>query len=104
MVVDVRRSKTVAFDRICRQDPGVDNVVIDHPTLGEHHLYIEGASELLFTENETNYERMFDSPNPSPYVKDSINDYIVEGKRDGINPQNTGTKMAAVLSAEPRAG
>ena len=75
---------------------GVDNVVIDHPTLGEHHLYVEGASELLFTENETNYERVFNSPNPSPYVKDSINDYIVEGKSGGINPDRTGTKMAAV--------
>ncbi len=75
---------------------GVDNVVIGHPTLGEHHLYVEGASELLFTENETNYERIFNSPNPSPYVKDSINDYIVEGKSGGINPDRTGTKMAAV--------
>jgi hypothetical protein len=60
--------------------PGVDNILIDHPTLNEHHLYIEGASELLFTENETNFERVFNSPNASPYVKDSINDYIVDGK------------------------
>ncbi len=82
--------------------PGVDNVVIGHPTLGEHHLYLEGASELLFTENETNYERLFNSPNPSPYVKDSINDYIVEGKNGGINPDRIGTKMAARLSTRPR--
>ncbi|HTA40273.1 MAG TPA: hypothetical protein VK760_14415, partial [Candidatus Acidoferrales bacterium] len=75
---------------------GVDNIVIAHPTLNEHHLYIEGASELLFTENETNYERVFNSPNPTPYVKDSINDYIVNGKAEGINPARIGTKMSAV--------
>jgi hypothetical protein len=76
--------------------PGVDAIAIEHDTLGEHRLYLEGASELLFTENETNYERVFGSPNPSPYVKDAINDYVVAGKKDAVNPQRTGTKMAGV--------
>ncbi len=54
--------------------PGVETILIGHPTLGDHYLYFEDAQELLFTENETNYERVFNSPNPTPYVKDSIND------------------------------
>src|SRR5882762_6480018 len=49
----------------------------------------------LFTENETNNQRLYGSPNASPYVKDSINDYIVYGKQDAINPAETGTKVSA---------
>jgi hypothetical protein len=75
---------------------GVDTILAQHETLGSHYLYVEGAAELLFTENETNYERMFGTPNSTPYVKDSFNDYIVEGKTGGLNRANTGTKMAAV--------
>lgn len=65
-----------------------------HPTLGERWLYCEAASELLFTENETNYERLFGEPNKSPYVKDSINDYVVYGKREAVNPDQIGTKVS----------
>jgi hypothetical protein len=66
----------------------------DYPTLGKRWLYSQGEIELLFTENETNYERVFNSPNPSPYVKDGINNYIVEGKKKAVNPNKTGTKAA----------
>ncbi len=62
---------------------------------GQRWLYCEGSPELLFTENETNAERLFGSPNASPYVKDSFHDYIIHGKRDAVNPAQTGTKVAA---------
>ena len=62
---------------------------------GQRWLYCEGVPELLFTENETNAERLFGSPNASPYVKDSFHDYIIHGKRDAVNPAQTGTKVAA---------
>ena len=63
--------------------------------LGQRFLYCEGDCRLLFTENETNTQRIFGAPNRSPYVKDSINDYIVQGRRDAVNPENRGTKSAA---------
>ncbi|MEH2321854.1 MGH1-like glycoside hydrolase domain-containing protein [Nostoc sp.] len=66
----------------------------NHPTLGTRWLYCDGA-ELLFTNNETNYKRLFGVNNESPYVKDGINDYIVQGKQDAINPDRIGTKFAA---------
>jgi hypothetical protein len=50
---------------------------------------------LLFTENETNTQRIFGVPNRTPYVKDSINNYVVHGQRDAVNPQQKGTKVAA---------
>ena len=71
--------------------------------LGTRKLYCEGARELLFTDNETNYERLFNSPNGAEYVKDGIGDCIVHGFRHAVNPRRTGTKAAAryELKIEP---
>jgi hypothetical protein len=66
-----------------------------HPALGERYFYCDGASTFLFTENETNTQRIFGVPNRSPYVKDSINNYIVHGQKDAVNPEQKGTKVAA---------
>jgi hypothetical protein len=66
-----------------------------HSDLGERYLYCEGDVSLLFTENETNNQRIFGTPNASPYVKDGINDYLVQGRQDAVNPEEKGTKAAA---------
>jgi hypothetical protein len=50
---------------------------------------------VLFTENETNRERLYGIPNETPYVKDGINDFIVSGRSDAVNPQQVGSKAAA---------
>ncbi|GFE67804.1 glucosidase [Chroococcus sp. FPU101] len=60
----------------------------------DYYFYCEGVVPLLFTENETNNERIFGTPNASPYVKDSFNNYIVNGQSDAVNPINIGTKVA----------
>jgi hypothetical protein len=73
---------------------GTTSIEADHPTLGKRWLYVQGNGELLFTENETNHERIFGNPNASPYVKDSINDYVVNGQRQAVNPGQVGTKAA----------
>jgi hypothetical protein len=70
-------------------------IAASHPELGERFLACEGAAALLFTENETNNERLFHAPNPTPYVKDGINDYVVGGRREAVNPEHTGTKASA---------
>ena len=74
------------------------------PELGKRFLYCEGTPALLFTENETNNERIFHTPNPSPYVKDGINDYIVNGRTDAVNPGKKGTKAAAHYQVSVGAG
>jgi hypothetical protein len=63
--------------------------------LGERHFYCERDVPLLFTENETNTQRIFRVPNRTPYVKDSINNYIVHGDQAAVNPAQKGTKVAA---------
>ncbi|MEP0545979.1 MAG: glucosidase [Rhodothermales bacterium] len=70
-----------------------------HRHLGERWWYVEadgGADvDLLFTENETNAERLFGLGNPSPYVKDGIHEAIVGGRSEAVNPEGEGTKVAA---------
>ncbi len=83
---------------------GKQAVVTSHADLGQRYLYCEGESELLFTENETNNERIFGTANQSPYVKDGINNYVVEGKKDAVNPEKTGTKSAAHYQLNVGAG
>ncbi len=76
--------------------PGARAVAATHPLLGEFTLSCEGEVPLLFTENETNNVRLFPGyPNESPYVKDGINDYVVEGREGAVNPGKQGTKAAA---------
>ena len=75
---------------------GASTVAAAHPLLGEYTLHCEGDVPLLFTENETNNERLFPgSKSESPYVKDGINDCVVQGKQDKVNPAKAGTKVAA---------
>ncbi len=79
-------------------------VAAAHPMLGEFILSCEGEVPLLFTENETNHERLFGQKNESPHVKDGINDYVVEGKQAAVNPDKTGTKVAAHYQTNVAAG
>jgi hypothetical protein len=70
-------------------------IELHHPSYGRRWLYCEGSPELLFTENETNYRRLYGWENGSPYVKDGINDYVVHGVKEAVNPEHVGTKVAA---------
>ncbi len=79
------------------RDDTVDGTAIKlvHNYYGNRWFYCEGKPELLFTENETNAQRLYGLENESPYVKDGINDYIVHGATQAVNPAATGTKAAA---------
>ncbi len=74
-----------------------------HPVLGRYLLECAGECELLFTENETNDERLFGVANTGPYVKDAFHAYLVHGERSAVNPLREGTKCAAryALDVEP---
>src|SRR4029450_2101169 len=82
--------------------PGV--IGASQPDLGEYVLSCEGAVPLLFTENETNSERLFRTRNATPFVKDGIDASVVHGRRDAVNPEKTGTKASAQYSLTVGAG
>ena len=89
--LDVRRPRLQAGE------PRADAAVIaaSHFDLTDRWLLCEGTPELLFTENETNSERLFGVENPTRWVKDGINDYVVAGATGAVNPHAYGTKSAA---------
>ncbi len=88
-----------------------------HPTLGTYYLYGRQPAELLFTENESNRERLWGVANASPFVKDAFHRRVVNAEEGAVNSEHRGTKFAAwtqftvaagqkatlnlVLSAEP---
>ena len=75
-----------------------------HPLLGKYIFSCEGEVPLLFTENETNHERLFGQKNESPHVKDGINDCVVQAKQGAVNPDKRGTKVAAHYQIKVGAG
>jgi hypothetical protein len=85
--LDVRRPSMRKVDE--------SSVEVRHEYYGHRWLYCAGAPSLLFTNNETNLQRLCGQENPSPYVKDGINNYIVHSKEDAVNPAPYGTKVAA---------
>ena len=76
--------------------PDTAGIAATHPTLGAYRLYCDRDVPLLFTENDTNNARLFPNfPNASSWVKDGINNYIVHNQLSAVNPDQTGTKVAA---------
>ncbi len=85
-------------------DPG-SAIAAEHESLGAFLLAADRgpdgeAPELLFTENETNVERLYQAPNGTPYVKDAFHEYVIHGRREALNPTRTGTKAAARYRVE----
>jgi len=97
---EVEKPKLKIYDRT--EDYSV--IEAQHPDLGDRWLYCaNGAnspSPLLFTENDTNHQRLSCQQNDSPYVKDAFHQHVVEGKHDRVNPDNIGTKFAAYYTLD----
>ena len=70
-------------------------VLLDTDHIGEYYLYADGDPVFLFTENETNNEKLYGSPNKMHHAKDGINDCVVNGNKDAVNSDEMGTKAAA---------
>ncbi len=93
---DDRRPSITATSSAEAKDPKAQQqLVAKHWDLGTYILYCAGADELLFTENETNSERLFGVASRTPYVKDAFHSYLIGGKHEAVNPAASGTKAAA---------
>jgi hypothetical protein len=83
---------------VARQAPNVPDAVcaeVEHWEYGKRWLVASGQPKFLFTENETNFAKLFRYNNRTPYVKDGFHEYLIRGNAGAINPQNSGTKTAA---------
>ena len=104
---------TLWFRNLWQADPGAARptlaadgtaILARHPTLGAWRLDCDGRPGLLFTENETNNRRLFGGENATRFVKDGIDEYVVQGRADAVNPAQTGTKAAAHYRLDVAAG
>jgi len=75
-----------------------------HDFLGKQWLYSSSPAPILFTENNTNNKKLFNGENATPCVKDGINDFVVHGNQDAVNPELQGTKAAIHHQAIVHAG
>jgi hypothetical protein len=87
---------------------GAASIIAEHPGLGRYELEADqpglmASPALLFTENETNVERLFGSPNSQRYVKDAFHRTVIQGESGAVNPDGEGTKAAVhyVLNLPP---
>lgn len=83
---------------------GVQMIKASHRPLGVNWLYANQPKEILFTENESNIQKLFNAPNPSPYVKDAFHEYVIEGRKEAVNPNLKGTKAAFLYPLEVGGG
>jgi hypothetical protein len=86
------------------REAGLGVIAASHHELGDYRLHCDGGPELLFTENETNAQRLWGQPNASPYVKDAFHAYVISGRGEAVNPARAGTKAAAHYALEVPAG
>ena len=70
-------------------------VELEHWQYGKRWLLCEGQPQFLFTENETNFARLFNTQSPTPYVKDAFHEFLIHQNHAAVNPDQSGTKMAA---------
>lgn len=73
---------------------GKSSLRIENAVLGTRWMYFDGAPETLFTENETNNQRLYGAPDRTPFVKDAFERYLIHGEQHSVNPAGTGTKAA----------
>jgi len=83
---------------------GGDVIAASHPVMGKRFFQVEDANALLFTENESNSERLINTPNRTPYVKDAFHNYVIRGNQAAVNPEQSGTKAAAYYRRDIPAG
>ncbi len=101
---DPRRPTIAAGSDDKNRSNSMRTLLAKHFELGEYILYADAADELLFTENETNIKRVFNSSDPTPFVKDAFHECVLLGNRAAVNSKGTGTKAAAHYSRTVGAG
>ena len=95
-IAESNRAENKPIIKQVKSKAGTSAALASHSKLGELLFSCDGNAPLLFTENETNHAKLFPGQkNEGPYVKDGINDFVVHGNKDAVNPEKQGTKVAA---------
>jgi hypothetical protein len=82
------------------QSDGPGTVAASHPTLGRYRLTAAPTPdgqipEVLFTENETNFVRLYGvRASGANYSKDAFHRYLINKELDAVSPSKEGSKVA----------
>ena len=91
-------------DKPLLRELGPQTVEAVHTSLGVYRLVLEKEAPLLFTENETNIQKLYGAPNVNPFVKDAFQSHVIERRAGAVNPSLQGTKCAAHYTLDVPAG
>ena len=83
---------------------GHTNVCASHPNIGQYYFYFDNPEQLLFTENETNKEKIFNLPDDTPFVKDAFHDAVINNDFTIFKDKSKGTKFAPLYKADVAPG
>lgn len=98
------RSGEGYWEMPCIRSTSARSMQLDHESIGRYTFLVDGETELLFTGNETNSSRLFGVYDPTRYVKDAFDDYVLRHRTEAINPKQEGTKAAAHYKLQIPAG
>ena len=94
MVMVARGSQAIAGETFWSQSQQGGRIP---SRLGNYCLYCDKAATLLFTDNETNNERLFGTPNTNFYLEDGVNNYLVEGRQDAVDPTSKEPRLLSTI-------
>lgn len=78
---------------------------IEHDSISQKKFYSRNPdTEALFCDNETNYEKIKSLTSDAKFFKDGINDFLVHGNHNTVNPDKNGTKASFFIDTELEAG
>ena len=86
--------------KLQKNSEGAQYVCATHPFIGQYYLYFEQTEQLLFTENETNNEKIFSIANETPYVKDAFHTAVINNDFTIFKDKDTGTKFSPLYNSE----
>ncbi len=81
-----------------------DFVTLKNPLVGDYQWFSNSEAEFIYTENETNASRLFGMPSQTNYVKDAFHEWLIDGRKEAVNTDKTGTKAAAHIRLSVEAG
>lgn len=85
-----------------------DRLALEHSDMGKFNFYLDSSDgvphEWLFTENDSNLKSLFGQENKADYLKDAFHEYLINVRKDAVNPAQEGTKAAAWMKVTVPAG
>jgi hypothetical protein len=92
----IEKKPDIALEVKTENKLNLSSIRASHAALGDYFLYFENPEQTLFTENETNTEKLFNVPNKHPFVKDAFHEAVIQNDYSLFKDKKQGTKCSLV--------